>query len=97
MPDRSERRAALKATHPDLGGDAEELIAVLRAFDHAPQTVAAPAGGPGAATRTTRPTITTTRRSRTARRARRVRRRLRALTTGRRFGPRYAHLNEERP
>ncbi len=88
VPDRSERRAALKATHPDLGGDVEEFIAVLRAFDRAPQTVAAPAGGPGAAARgPPRPTITTTRRSRTARRARRVRRRLRALTTGRPLRP----------
>ena len=31
--DRSARRAALRATHPDLGGDADDFIAVMRALD----------------------------------------------------------------
>lgn len=30
---RAARRAALRAVHPDLGGDAEAFIAVMRAFE----------------------------------------------------------------
>jgi hypothetical protein len=107
MDSRSERRAALKATHPDLGGDVDDFIAVMQAFDRAPSapmTTAAPARGSGAAVRGPvgpRPTITTTPRSRAARSVRRARRRLRTYTEtyapGRFGGPRYAHLLEERP
>ena len=97
MPDRSGRRAALKATHPDLGGDVEDFIAVMRAYERAPLTAAAPEGVSGAAAPSSRPTITTTRRSRAARRARRTRRRIRALTHGWLPAHHYAHLLEERP
>ena len=100
MDIRSERRAALKATHPDLGGDVDDFIAVMQAFDRsqsAPQTAAAPAAGSGAAARGPRPTITTTPRSRAARSVRRARRRLRTYSDGRLGGHRYAHLLEERP
>ena len=99
MDIRSERRAALKATHPDLGGDADDFIAVMQAFDRtqpAPMTAAAP-GGSGAAAPGPRPTITTTPRSRAARSVRRARRRLRTYSDGRLGGHRYAHLLEERP
>lgn len=100
MDSRSERRAALKATHPDLGGDVDDFIAVMQAFDRtqsAPVTAAAPARGSGAAAREVRPTITTTPRSRAARSVRRARRRLRSYTDGRLGGHRYAHLLEETP
>ena len=101
---RAARRAALRATHPDLGGDVDEFIAVTRAFERpeASQTAAVPAGGVGAAAPAprARPTITTTRRSRTARSIRRTRRRVAALTRGRLRGwpvRHYAHLIEETP
>ncbi|MCF6377108.1 hypothetical protein L2K70_05805 [Nocardioides KLBMP 9356] len=98
MTDRSARRAALRATHPDLGGNADDFIAVVRAFDgpSAATTAVAPAWGSGATAPTTRPSITTTRRSRASRRARRTRRRLRAMTPGWLPAHQYAHLLEER-
>lgn len=97
---RAARRAALRATHPDLGGDVDAFIAVMRAFERPEptQTAAVPAGGVGAAARGPRPTITTTRRSRTARSIRRTRRRVAALARGRLRGwpvRHYAHLIEE--
>lgn len=97
---RAARRAALRATHPDLGGDVDEFIAVMRAFERqeATQSAAVPAGGVGTAARAPRPTITTTRRSRTARSIRRTRRRVAALTRDRLPGwsvRHYAHLIEE--
>lgn len=99
---RAARRAALRATHPDLGGDVDEFIAVTRAFERAgtTRTAATPAGGAGVAHEAPRPrpTITTTRRSRAVRRARRTRRRLASLARGRLPGwpaRHYAHLNEE--
>jgi hypothetical protein len=100
--DRSARRAALRAAHPDLGGDADDFIAVMRAFDGpaVPVAAVAPAWGSGAAASpsrpTIRPTITTTRWSRASRRARRTRRRLRAMTHGWLPAHQYAHLLEER-
>lgn len=42
---RAARRAALRAVHPDLGGDAEEFIAVVRALEQS-----RPLGGGRAAT-----------------------------------------------
>ena len=99
---RAARRAALRATHPDLGGDVDEFIAVMRAFERSEVTHAAvvPAGGVGTAARAPRPrpTITTTRRSRAARSARRTRRRFASLARRRLRGwpvRQYAHLNEE--
>lgn len=96
---RAARRAALRATHPDLGGDVEEFIAVMRAFERpdATQTAAASAGGVGAAAQAPRPTITTTRRSRAVRTTRRTRRRIAALVQARLGlpGRRYATLIEE--
>ncbi|MBS2937370.1 hypothetical protein KDN32_06420 [Nocardioides sp. J2M5] len=99
---RAARRAALRATHPDLGGDVDDFIAVMRTFERpkAAPTAAAPAGGAGAAARVSgpRPTITTTRRSRMARSARRSRRRFASLARRRLRGwpvRHYAHLIEE--
>ncbi|UFN45781.1 hypothetical protein [Nocardioides okcheonensis] len=97
---RAARRAALRATHPDLGGDVDDFIAVMRAFERrdAPQAAAVPAGGAGTAVRAPRPTITTTRRSRAVRSARRTRRRFASLARGRLRGwpvRQYAHLIEE--
>lgn len=99
---RAARRAALRATHPDLGGDVDEFIAVMRAFERseATQAAAVRAGGVGTAARAPRPTITTTRRSRTARSVRRTRRRIAALARRRLPGwstRTYAHLIEETP
>lgn len=99
---RAARRAALRATHPDLGGDVDEFLAVMRAFERpeATQAAAVPAGGVGAAARApgSRPTITTTRRSRTVRSIRRTRRRVAELARGHLRGwpgRHYAHLTEE--
>lgn len=83
---RSARRAALRATHPDLGGSVEDFIAAVEAFASLPprpRAAVAPARGSGATA--TPPTITSSRRSRAARRLRR---------TVRRVHPRrrYAHL-----
>ncbi|NYE34973.1 hypothetical protein F4692_000077 [Nocardioides cavernae] len=90
---RAARRAALRAVHPDLGGDTEEFLAVMRAFESrplgeggsgtAPTRSTGLADGVGTATAAgpgtiARPVVTTTARSRAARRARRARRRLRA-------------------
>ena len=87
---RAARRAALRAVHPDLGGDTEAFIDVMRAFEQ-PHPV------------TTTVTVTTTLRSRTsrrARRARRARRRLRALAGRHRPASwparHYTYLSEER-
>jgi hypothetical protein len=81
---RAARRAALRAVHPDLGGDTEAFIDAMRAFEQSH------AAGP---------VVTTTLRSRTARRARRARRRLRSVA-GRRPGSwpgrHYTYLSEER-
>ena len=84
---RAARRAALRAVHPDLGGDTEAFIDVMRAFEQ-----------PHPATSTV--TVTTTLRSRTSRRARRARRRLRALAGRHRPASwparHYTYLSEER-
>ena len=108
---RAARRAALRAVHPDLGGDAEAFIAVMRAFEQShptgtgtsPSAAGAAAGSGAAATGPgawgARPVITTTVRSRTARRARRARRRLRALADQRPAswpGRHYTYVSEEK-
>ncbi|RYC12916.1 hypothetical protein [Nocardioides zhouii] len=100
---RVSRRAALRAVHPDLGGDADAFIEVMRAFERAevprggtgvtPGTSAAATAGPGA--QGARPVVTTTMRSRTARRVHRTGRRLRTLS-GTRYAHLPAHLLEER-
>jgi hypothetical protein len=100
---RVSRRAALRAVHPDLGGDADAFIEVVRAFERAdtqgeaagvaPGMDAAAATGPGA--QGTRPVVITTLRSRTARRVRRTTRRMRTLTESHPSwwpGRHYAHL-----
>lgn len=89
---RAARRAALRAVHPDLGGDSEAFVAVMRALEQShPERAAA-----GARTAVV---VTTTVRSRTARRARRARRRLRDLAARRPAswpGRHYTYLSEER-
>lgn len=107
---RATRRAALRAVHPDLGGDAEAFIEVMRALERAdrsagatgvaPRTSAAATTGSGA--QSARPVVTTTLRSRTARKIHRTRRALRASGSrssrwpGRRYTHLTAHLLEER-
>jgi len=96
---RAARRAALRAAHPDLGGDTEAFIGVVRAFEQSRPPVPgvdAAAAGPGAGG--ARPVVFTTWRSRASRRARRARRRLRALADRcptSRSGRHHTYLSEE--
>src|SRR6478609_9106188 len=96
---RAARRAALRAAHPDLGGDTEAFIGVVRAFEQSRPPVPgvdAAAAGPGVWG--ARPVVTTTVRSRAARRVRRTRGRLRALAArlpASRPGRHYTYLTEE--
>lgn len=100
---RVSRRAALRAVHPDLGGDADAFIEVMRAFERTdtPGEATGVAAGMNAAATTgpgaqgARPVVTTTLRSRTARRVHRTTRRLRTLAgshPSRWPGRHYAHL-----
>ncbi len=99
---RAARRAALRAVHPDLGGDTEAFVAVMRAFEQSrPEPSRPERSHPGqSGTRTRTPVVVTTSvRSRTARRAHRARRRLRDLAARHPAawpGRRYTYLSEER-
>ena len=99
---RAARRAALRAVHPDLGGDSEAFVAVMRALEQSHPERSHPERsqlGPSGERARTAVVVTTTVRSRTARRARRARRRLRDLAARRPAtwpGRRFTYLSEER-